>query len=498
MGPLSRMHVPFTFFLIFLWLPDCRAGVTGLRGYVRSVSDRCIGTEAVVHTPGVLVDGSLEGAQLLCALEQVCTVPVPSCRIAPRLGSCSLARTCWNSSKGRTQTSGRGSLASPCVICFMQVWRYGRPDVHGKLIMQQLHALFRQAFSSTISAPSPAPVLRRLLALGPQRSRQAMQPSNSSMHTAVPIEPAASSTPASASSAAPIVVRSAFIRRGQDGAQKSGLESDQEGRLGRLSSACNVSTLNFSIFEGTIAEAAERVASLASQSHIAILLSEADRHVLMRQFVVKDGKIVVLDGGGAAITWRGFSAWLPDKERPATAFSNATAVDKTAVVRAGKVGVNGVELVVKWIGNFTNGSKTITSVEDSIGGKVSLSDGTAFENPAAKGARAFSISGNSQLCLVNVTLDGEGGGGALQAWHATKLLLRNVTVQNCQTHLGDLSTHGAAVKVDGALMDASQALFLNNTSAKKGGCVNACLHMHFCVRLVLQPCFFYRCCVLQG
>ena len=63
-----------------------------------------------------------------------------------------------------------------------------------------------------------------------------------------------------------------------------------------------------------------------------------------------------------------------------TLFANA--LNKTAFVQGGKVKVDGVERAVKWIGKSTDGSKTITSVDDKIGGKVSLSDGTAFENPA--------------------------------------------------------------------------------------------------------------------
>lgn len=68
------------------------------------------------------------------------------------------------------------------------------------------------------------------------------------------------------------------------------------------------------------------------------------------------------------------------------AFSNANDKDKTAVVKAGKVVVDGIETAVNWIENFTDGSnqdgsKTIVSVEDKIGGKVSLSDKTVFENP---------------------------------------------------------------------------------------------------------------------
>ena len=80
-------------------------------------------------------------------------------------------------------------------------------------------------------------------------------------------------------------------------------------------------------------------------------------------------------------------------------FSNAKHKDKVCLVKGGNVEVHGVERVVNWTGNFTNGSKTIMSVEvnwignftnglktimsvnDTIGGNVSLSDGTAFENP---------------------------------------------------------------------------------------------------------------------
>ena len=67
-------------------------------------------------------------------------------------------------------------------------------------------------------------------------------------------------------------------------------------------------------------------------------------------------------------------------------FSNAKDVTRTVRVNAGKSGrvtVDGVRSAVKWIGDFTIGTKTITSVEDKIGGKVTLSDGTVFENPDA-------------------------------------------------------------------------------------------------------------------
>ena len=54
--------------------------------------------------------------------------------------------------------------------------------------------------------------------------------------------------------------------------------------------------------------------------------------------------------------------------------------DKTIVVKGGKVEVDGVEIEVEWLGAFTDGSKQINSIDEKIGGKVALSDSTAFEN----------------------------------------------------------------------------------------------------------------------
>ena len=64
------------------------------------------------------------------------------------------------------------------------------------------------------------------------------------------------------------------------------------------------------------------------------------------------------------------------------AFSNAKHKDKTAVVSGGSVTVDGVEWVVKWIRQGSDGPQQIKSVEDKIGGMVTLMDGTLFENPA--------------------------------------------------------------------------------------------------------------------
>ena len=66
------------------------------------------------------------------------------------------------------------------------------------------------------------------------------------------------------------------------------------------------------------------------------------------------------------------------------AFSNANDKNKTVVVKDGMIEVDGSSFTVKWIGNFTEGNKTVGSIEDGLGGKVRLNDQTAFKNPAKK------------------------------------------------------------------------------------------------------------------
>ena len=70
------------------------------------------------------------------------------------------------------------------------------------------------------------------------------------------------------------------------------------------------------------------------------------------------------------------------RENQLLAFSNLADIGKTVVVKEGKMTMNGVALAVKWITPVKDGSKTITSVEDKLGGTVLLDDGCAFENPA--------------------------------------------------------------------------------------------------------------------
>ena len=86
---------------------------------------------------------------------------------------------------------------------------------------------------------------------------------------------------------------------------------------------------------------------------------------------------------------------------PPPAFSNVTHKGKTAVVKGEKAEVEGVERAVQWIGNSignTNGSKTITSVEDKIGGKVSLNDGGAFKNPGLP--HIVALAGNNIIIIL--------------------------------------------------------------------------------------------------
>ena len=63
-------------------------------------------------------------------------------------------------------------------------------------------------------------------------------------------------------------------------------------------------------------------------------------------------------------------------------FSNTNHKNMDIMVKYGKVEVDGFKLTVRWIEAFTDGSKKIASVEDVIGGKVALTDGSVFQNPS--------------------------------------------------------------------------------------------------------------------
>ena len=63
--------------------------------------------------------------------------------------------------------------------------------------------------------------------------------------------------------------------------------------------------------------------------------------------------------------------------------SNARDRQLQVEVKAGKVKTEeGAKMNVEWIRASTDGSKRIVSIEDKMGGKVVLDDGSLFKNPA--------------------------------------------------------------------------------------------------------------------
>ena len=65
-------------------------------------------------------------------------------------------------------------------------------------------------------------------------------------------------------------------------------------------------------------------------------------------------------------------------------FSNAKDVGKLVLVEGGRIRSSAdirPWIAVKWIGRFTDGSKRIISVENSLGGKVTLDGNATFLNP---------------------------------------------------------------------------------------------------------------------
>ena len=69
------------------------------------------------------------------------------------------------------------------------------------------------------------------------------------------------------------------------------------------------------------------------------------------------------------------------KKNNQTAFTSAKDKNTAVVVKDDKIEVAGELWSVTWIGESTDGSKTIESVEDALDGKVQLNDETAFKNP---------------------------------------------------------------------------------------------------------------------
>ena len=91
-----------------------------------------------------------------------------------------------------------------------------------------------------------------------------------------------------------------------------------------------------------------------------------------------------MEEAAAEVSQSGWAALAKAVERVTTAaFSNEP--HKNAIVEVekdGKVKAGDVYFTVNWIGACTDGAKKIAAVEDWCGGKVSLDDQTAFENPA--------------------------------------------------------------------------------------------------------------------
>ena len=65
-------------------------------------------------------------------------------------------------------------------------------------------------------------------------------------------------------------------------------------------------------------------------------------------------------------------------------FSDINDKDKTVKIKDGMVELNNADFTVNWIGAWKDGAKKIVAVEDWCGGKVSLDDQTAFENPVSQ------------------------------------------------------------------------------------------------------------------
>ena len=138
--------------------------------------------------------------------------------------------------------------------------------MQGNLVAQQLHVLLN-ATSMTTAGQSKS--------------------SNANRHLLV-----ASSTqpPAASVTAAPTAL--------------GDVTAGQTGWLEWISTACNVSMpSNVTMFNGTIAEAAAKVAGLASHAHIAIGLRGTEHQEQLSPLVVNESKVVLIDGGGATIRW---------------------------------------------------------------------------------------------------------------------------------------------------------------------------------------------------
>ena len=200
---------------------------------------------------------------------------MPSRPVVLNLASCSSAHICCALSASRTQLSGHVTSSLRHVIWFVLMFRgLFRANVlaHGKLIVRQLRAVLRQASVSSTGS--------RASKMGHQSSsRSLLAPSNPPL--AIPLArqlkpPTPTVFPMTLPPARPTPV--AALAETTHGSAP--VDHTRVGRLETLCATCNAcffSSSNLTIFEGTIAEAAERVANLATQSHMAVLLSKGAR-----------------------------------------------------------------------------------------------------------------------------------------------------------------------------------------------------------------------------
>ena len=144
---------------------------------------------------------------------------------------------------------------------------------------------------------------------------------------------------------------------------------------------------------------------------------------------------------------------------------------KIVVIKHGAVWINALQFTVKWIGNFTDGTKEITSVVDKLGGLVQLVDGTAFENPESlpdqlhiKAVRCvfekseattegggfllFHASLTLHMCLLS-KLKAGAKGGAIEAANS------RVTLQS-STVIASLAGGGAIDEAGGGAISGSE------------------------------------------
>ena len=286
----------------------------------------------------------------------------------------------------------------------------------------------------------------------------------------------------------------------------------QASSLEALSSACNVSSSNVSILERY-----NSLSTLSPKVHngpvrIAIFLNGSDAQILTQQFVVSNGALVLIDGGGATIRWQSLSkrafyvsggaclclvnTVLDGQKRgsafhaadssilrlhnvtvhsavahpeSAAAFSSAD-VGKTVSIMGDKALVDGTVRNIYWNdAKHSNMQGTITSVEEEYLGKVKLADDQAFENGVfdissadGQGGAVFLTSG-ALMDAVHTRFHRNVGhfvGGAISATTAGTRVICRV----CQFEDNEIEelAGGAVALGYGAVMDAQHTSFKGN------------------------------------